>query len=536
MIVVGGGPAGSVAAAVLARAGLKTLLLEAQQHPRCKVGESLLPGIIPILEDIGALQQVSDAGFARKTGSTLWNWGQTPKWELWFADSDAYESAWFVDRARFDALLFAHARDCGAQTRAQTAVRRVICDPDGAPCGVELSTHTKASAELRARAIIDASGPARVVCGRFTSTQAIPGLQHAALWAHFDNASTLPPPRANQALFIAQSQRWWWMFPLGSGRCSVGMVALDTRTRRASQIDFDTALAECAELTEVLGPHARRCTEPRLERDWSYRSDTVAGPGWFAVGDAAGFIDPVLSTGVMLAMHTGWHAATCIAKALAGEISLAQAAERYRAKHHEMFDDLLRMVQFYYRQNLDRDDYFWESKRILGQSYGRPDPHKAFVLLTSGLVANLPLQASESTTRERVEGDSPTLGESNVATLGFVCVHLRLDERVQERASAGSRPPVAGSSLFLLIELRDPAKPALFRTRGLNLNAIAPRHGNDPIGVPWIRPAIESFAALVRTHDQADTLAALWTRLRQPLQAWTAELPAGMTFVRAFGE
>lgn len=126
VIVVGGGPAGSTAAAALARAGHDVLLLEAGEHPRPHVGESLLPGIIPILDAIGVLPRIEAAGFWAKTGSTLWNWGKTPRWDLWFHDSDAYDHAWLVDRSRFDAILFDHAGRSGAEVRARAVAREVI--------------------------------------------------------------------------------------------------------------------------------------------------------------------------------------------------------------------------------------------------------------------------------------------------------------------------------------------------------------------------------------------------------------------------
>ena len=108
LIVVGGGPAGSTAAAIAALRGLSVLLLEAGRHPRAHVGESLLPGIIPILDEMGALEAVRAAGFRRKTGSTHHGWGQTPRWDLWLRDSEAYDHAWLVERARFDADLCVH--------------------------------------------------------------------------------------------------------------------------------------------------------------------------------------------------------------------------------------------------------------------------------------------------------------------------------------------------------------------------------------------------------------------------------------------
>lgn len=535
VIIIGGGPAGSTAAAAAARHGLDVLLLEASEHPRPHVGESLLPGIIPILDDIGALAKVRAAGFARKTGSTLVDWGKTPRWDLWFADSDAYDHAWFVERARFDALLFEHAGSVGVDIRSRAPVREVL-EEDGRVCGVRWQDRdTGTEHETGASVIIDASGQSGLLSRAHAPRDHIEGLQHQALWAHFEGVDGLPNPRQGQAFFVAQAQQWFWMFPLADGRASVGVVQLDTDGRRsAPRPDYDALVAGCPELLAALGPAARRESEVRAERDWSYRSRRPAGEGWYAVGDAAGFIDPVLSTGVMLALHSGWLAAQCAHDEIRGARTSAQACEHYLSKHREMFDDLLRMVRFYYRQNAFRDDYFWESKRILDAGGERLRPQKAFILLTSGLVSNLALDARVQARQGKIQ--AATL-EAAPERLDFIGVHLRIRDREVAEASTEGGAPVRGSSLFLLVEPVDPSAPTLFSTASTHVNAIAPRHGNDPISVPLLAPVIRSFTDLVRTHDQGTPdLAALWRELREPLQTWAKALPGEFEWVRAFGD
>jgi flavin-dependent dehydrogenase len=535
VIVIGGGPAGSTAAAAAARHGLQVLMLEAGQHPRPHVGESMLPGIIPILDDIGALAKVEAAGFARKSGSTLFDWGRTPRWDLWFADSDAYDAAWFVDRARFDALLFDHAVSQGVDARCRAPVREVL-HSEGRVAGVRWNDRDRGTVhEAHAPVVIDASGQSGLVSRAQAPRDHIDGLQHQALWAHYENAARLPAPRQDQALFIAQAQQWFWLFPLADGRASVGIVQVDAQGRRsAPRPDFDSLVRGCPELVQALGPDARRTTDVRAERDWSYRSRRPAGPGWYAVGDAAGFIDPVLSTGVMLALHSGWLAAQCAHEALTGSCTPAEAQDRYLTQHAEMFDDLLRMVRFYYRQNAHREDYFWESKRILDQDGERLQPQKAFILLTSGLVSNLALDARLHARAQKTKGAS--LPEAPTS-LDFIGVHLRVHDRDAAQASTEGDAPVAGSSLFLLIEPPDPSAPTLFKTASTHVNAIAPRHGNDPISVPALAPTIRAFGELVRTHDPGEgNLVALWQQLRDPLRAWCEALPPQFSFVRAFGD
>lgn len=542
VVVVGGGPAGATAAATAARAGLDVLLLEAGEHPRPHVGESLLPGIIPILQEIDALEAVERAGFGKKTGSTLWNWGRTPRWDLWFADSDAYDHAWLVDRSRFDAIVFEAAVRAGADARTRSTVREVVWEGDRV-AGVRW--HPRGESQLRradARVVIDATGQSALIGRMLDLREPIEGLRHQAMWAHFEHADHLPPPRNEQALFVAQREQWWWAFPLGSGRTSVGVVQLDAAQRLGPpRPDFDAELVTCAELQQVLGPRARRVTPVRSERDWSYGMRCVAGPGWMSVGDAAGFIDPVLSTGVMLALHSGWHAGRTATSILSDRTDEPTALARFDAHHREMFGDLLRMVRFYYQQNLDRDDYFWESKRILVRHDNAIRPQKAFVVLTSGLVQNLALDEQQAIAHrrrtDRIESGQ-ALAPADPDTLDFVCIHLRWRPHERPLAVDHDAPSGSSSSIYVVIEPADPVAPTLFATRNFHVNAIAPRHGNDPVSVPAFAPVLR---ALGRRIDALDTepsepLARFWRRVRSSIASHLETLPVDFELVRVFGE
>ena len=534
LIVIGGGPAGSTVAACAARGGLRVLLLEADAHPRVHVGESLLPGIMPILERMGALADVEAAGFTPKSGTTHWQWGATPRWDLWFADTDAYDHAYLVERGRFDAILFAAAARAGAVAHTHAAVRELLWAGERL-VGVRWrrrgddTTH-----EARAPWVVDASGQAALVARALGLRATIAGLQHQASWAHYEGAGRLPPPRQHQALFVAERDRWLWLFPLSPTRASVGVIRLDPGDERegdaARDERFAAAIADSPLFAGVLGEQARRVTPVRTQRDWSYRMARVAGPGWLLIGDAAGFIDPVLSTGVFLAMHAGFHAAELLLSERRGELDPDLLVRRYQTHHAELFGDLLRMVRFYYQQNLSRDDYFWESKRILLQDDTELRPQKAFLILTSGLVRNLAYAAVSDAAATRrdsaAQTDADDLATHDPDRLGFVCFHLTY------RCELG---PVA---LYLLLEPRRPAEPTLFRSRNWHLNCLAPRLGNDPVQRPALAGPLRRLAELLRGFDDGDgeALAEFWRRRRGVLVAALRDLGPDFTLERVFGE
>lgn len=526
LVIIGGGPAGTTAAAAASRRGLDVLLLEAGSHPRRHVGESLLPGIIPILSEIGALEAVESAGFARKTGSTHWNWGLTPRWDLWFHETDAYDHAWLVDRARFDAILFDAALRAGADARSEAVVRSLIWQEDRL-AGVRWTPRGESEERCaHAPIVLDASGQAALVARDLGLREVIEGLRHQAAWAHFEGGQRLPPPREAQALFVAGEDHWVWCFPLGETRFSIGAVWLEG----AERTDLDDVIAANAELSAALGPGLRRVSPVRRERDWSYRVGRVAGPGWLAAGDASGFVDPVLSTGVFLGMHAAWHAATTAADVLRDGRSESEAFTAYQTHHRRLFDDMLRIVRFYYQRNLHVEDYFWESKRILLRPETEVRPQRSFLVLTSGLVRNLPFEearlAAEQRRSETASERGGELRDQHPEHLSFVCLHLE------------HRTAPDPAALYFLVEPRDETAPALFRTRNWDLSCLAPKYGNDPISEPALEPHLRALSDCIREQDTRDgePLGAFWSRVREPIARVLRAMEPDIALVRAMGE
>lgn len=538
LIIVGGGPAGSTAAAIAARAGLRVLLLEAASHPRVHVGESLLPGIIPILEEMGALDDIENAGFTRKTGSTHWGWGLTPAWDLWFTDSEEYPYAWLVDRARFDEILFRAAARAGAEALENAAVRSFLWE-DERIVGVTYRRRGEETIhEARAPMTFDASGQAMLLARQLGLRELIPGLQHEASWAHWEGSGRLAPPRDNQALFVATNKTWMWHFPLSPTQTSVGIIRLEddqNATDERRERRYDEAVAATPELQGVLGPDARRVTSVRNIRDWSYRMRRIHGPGWLLVGDASGFIDPVLSTGVLLGMHAAYHAAKLYVTVRQGERTEEQMRDAYLEQHTALFGNLLRIVRFFYQQNLHRDDYFWESKRILVDSMQDVSPRKAFMVLTSGLAQNLAFDEKRAKTRARREADLDAgtplemeheHAEEPRASLRFVCIHMRW--------KAAEKP----ASLYFLIEPIERGAPTLFSTRNFHLNCLAPQLARDILLVPGLAPHLHALERVIRGADttQGEPLARFWERSRAAIAETVRALPPQVELVRVFGD
>ncbi|HFE44819.1 MAG TPA: FAD-dependent oxidoreductase, partial [Nannocystis exedens] len=272
LLVIGGGPGGATVATLAAQAGVDVILIEADSHPRVHVGESLLPGVIPILEAMGALGEVEAAGFARKSGSTHFGWGRTPEWDLWFADTDLYQHAWLVDRARFDTILLDAARRSGVEVVEHCAAKELLWQ-QGRLAGVFCRRRgDPEGATIRARLVVDATGQAALIARQRGLREHLPGLQHLAAWAHVEGVVGLPPPRHQQAVFVAERGHWIWFFPLGRGRASLGVISLDAdpcgaEGRAAVEVDFDALLRASPKISSMLG-NARRVTPVRRQRDW----------------------------------------------------------------------------------------------------------------------------------------------------------------------------------------------------------------------------------------------------------------------------
>jgi len=329
-VVVGAGPAGSTAAALIAEAGHRVALLDREPGPTFKVGESLMPYSYHSLVRSGALDRLKASDFQLKRGVRFFSASGRGSTPFYFTETDPHErsTTWHVVRSEFDSMLIDHAAARGADVRLGTRVLRVHFE-DGRAVGVRARTGDGAESDLSAGVVVDATGHSAQIARRLGLQQIDPGLRKVSIYTHFEGAGRDPGIEDEVTLILRTGDRraWFWFIPFSHDRASVGVVGdLEhlSRNRGRPQLTFDEEVEKCPALRERLRP-GRQLFPARVTPVFSYRSRQVAGDGWVLAGDALGFLDPMYSSGVMLALKSGEWAADAIVEGLqAGDLSAKQ--------------------------------------------------------------------------------------------------------------------------------------------------------------------------------------------------------------------
>jgi flavin-dependent dehydrogenase len=353
VIVIGGGPAGSTASALIAQQGRGVVLFERERFPRFHIGESLIPETYWVLKRLGMLPKMQKSHFVKKYSVQFVNADGKLSAPFYFWDNKPHECSqtWQVARSEFDQMMLDNAREHGVEAHEGVRVLDVLFEGERA-VGVRIRQEDGAEREVRAPVIVDASGQVGILQNRMGLRVWDPLLNKGAIWTYWKGAyrDSGRDEGATMVLQTADRKGWFWYIPLHGDLVSVGVVApFDDlfKGRGPYAQTYEEEVDRCPAVKQRVSP-GTRATGYFATKDYSYRATRVAGDGWVMIGDAFGFLDPLYSSGVLLALRSGEMAADAICEGLAkGDTSAAQLG-KWGPLFNEGVDRMRRLVCEYY--------------------------------------------------------------------------------------------------------------------------------------------------------------------------------------------
>ncbi|MEO7101048.1 MAG: tryptophan 7-halogenase [Luteolibacter sp.] len=350
-IIIGGGPAGSTAATTLAKAGRRVLVLEKAKFPRFHIGESLLPYNRRIFDDLGVWEKIASAGFTKKRAAQflLGNGSRASRLDFSKGAFTKYPEAVQVERAKFDDILLHHSRENGAEVREESTVleHRV----EKARVVIRYRSADGTEHEITAPYLIDASGLTNFTANRESLRNYYPGHKKIAIFSHFSGVDMPTGEQEGDILIVRREKSWCWLIPLSANKTSVGLV-IDAGDFKAlgkePQQVFDEAVADTpviqkrfknAEISEAL----------HVITDFSYKNETLVSPRVVRVGDSSGFIDPMFSSGVLLAMTSGQQGALAVHEALETGEAMTAGMKRYEKDNRKRIAIYWEFIENFYK-------------------------------------------------------------------------------------------------------------------------------------------------------------------------------------------
>ncbi len=350
VIVIGGGPGGSCASTYLAKTGRKTLLLEKEIFPRFHIGESLLPYNRPMFEELGLTEKIKPHGFIKKYGAQFYL-GNGSRFQKFVFSNGIYTretEALQVERATFDHILLKNAQERGVDVREGWTVTRFREDDKGA--SVETTDPRGKSHSFSSKFLIDASGRGNLTGNQEGLRIVHPKLKKLAIFGHFKDVMRDNGKNAGDTVIVRLENKWFWLIPISEDKTSVGCVM--------DQSEFAAAKESPAAIFERIWrsspvmvkrmEKAEQILPLQTTSDFSYYNSRYVGKRLLRVGDAAGFMDPIFSAGVFIAMNSGKMAAQTIDELLESNGHIASRLSHYEKKLRESMQFYWEMVHSFY--------------------------------------------------------------------------------------------------------------------------------------------------------------------------------------------
>jgi flavin-dependent dehydrogenase len=357
--IIGGGPAGSTAATLLAKAGRRVIVFEREKFPRFHVGESLLPFSMQTFDRLGVREKL-DAAFMPKYGGEIAAACGTKRVKFYFKDGfrSQRDRAYQVTRSDFDKVLLDHSRESGAEVHEETEVTKLEFGDDRVKIDSESADGIKSS--IKARYLLDCSGRQTMLGGLFNLKKTYDHLRKFSIFAHYEGVDRLPGKDATLIRMVRGLDRWFWLIPLTETRTSVGVV-MDSAVFRKEKLSPEAALEEFVAEQPLMVEkmkNATRVTQVYSASDFSYRNRRLAGERWLLAGDAAGFIDPVFSSGVFLAIMSAEQAADALEEVLRDERKRPRLFKKYSRTVNRVMDVYLTFVNTWYNRGKEFIEVF----------------------------------------------------------------------------------------------------------------------------------------------------------------------------------
>ena len=353
VVVIGGGPAGATASTLLAQQGVRVRLFERENFPRFHIGESLIPETYWVLKRLNMLPKMQQSRFVKKYSVQFVNANGKLSAPFYFWDNKPHECSqtWQVVRSEFDKMMLDNAREHGVDVHEGVRVVDVLMEDERA-VGVRVRQKDGPDREVRAKVVVDASGQNGLIQNKRRLRVWDPVLNKGAIWTYWQGAyrDTGRDEGATMVLQTADRQGWFWYIPLHDDIISIGVVSpFDTlfKGRGPYAQTYEEEVERCPAVKERVAS-ATRVTGYFATKDYSYRSNQVSGDGWVLIGDAFAFLDPLYSSGVLLALRSGEMAADAIVEGFAkGDTSAAQLGQ-WGPVFNEGVDRMRRLVCEYY--------------------------------------------------------------------------------------------------------------------------------------------------------------------------------------------